>query len=161
MINIKYLLIIGFVIGAMAFISPLSASDDVDVLKALDITPFSEDTVVTIDGIDFNIPKGYGEDKGLTKDNEIDTINGIDFITFMHSYKNKDLKFISIDIYYDAHKTADVDSLPTDGQVKKTIKGNEGYLLNEEGYCSFTYSTDGKIIMVTAENENVISDVII
>lgn len=163
MVNIKHLLIIGLIIGIVVAISPLSASDDISVLDALDITPFSEDTLVTIDGIDFNIPKGYGEEEGvLTKDGEVETVHGVDFITFCHRYLNDDSDSISINIYYDKLQQGDLDMLSTDsGEVKKTIDGIEGLFLQEDGYCSFTYLLDGKTIMITANNETMISDVMV
>ena len=161
MVNIKHFLIVGLVISIIG-VSPLCASD-VSMLDALDITPFSEDTVVTIDGIDFNIPKGYGEEVGvLTKDGEIEEINGVNFITFSHRYINDDAKSISIDIFYDEHQLTGLDSLSkTSGEVDKTINGNEGLFLQEDGYCSFTYTLDGKTIMITAENETMISNTMI
>ena len=69
--NLKHFLLIGLMIAVIA-VSPLSAADDDDIsmLEALDITPFTEDTNVTINGVDFNIPKGYGEQKDITKDND-------------------------------------------------------------------------------------------
>lgn len=66
--DIKYFLLIGLAIAIIA-ISPLSAADDdVSMLDALNITPFSEDTNVTIDGVTFNVPKGYGEQKDIRKE---------------------------------------------------------------------------------------------
>lgn len=162
MVNSRHLLIVGLVIGMIVAISPLYASD-VSMLDALDITPFSEDTVVNIDGIDFNIPKGYGEDVGVsTKDGEIEKVHGVDFMTFGHHYLNDDGDSISIDIFYDENQLGDLDSLSKgSGEVEKNIDGNDGLFLQESGYCSFTYILDGKTIMVTAENETMISDIII
>lgn len=61
-----------FLAIAIIAISPLYGADDDDVsmLSALDITPFNEDTNVNIDGVNFNVPKGYGEQKDIRKDNE-------------------------------------------------------------------------------------------
>ena len=54
--KLKHFLIIGFAIAIVSIGFVSAADDDVSMLSALDITPFSEDTTVTIDGIDFNVP---------------------------------------------------------------------------------------------------------
>ena len=46
--NFKHLLIIGLAIAIISIGFVSAADDDVSVLSALDITPFSEDTTVTI-----------------------------------------------------------------------------------------------------------------
>ena len=163
MVNIKYLLIGVFVIGIIVAISPLYASDDVSILDAMDITPFSEDTIVTVDGLDFNIPKGYGEEVGaLTKDGETKKIHNSEFITYSHHYLNDDGNSISVDIYYDEHQSIDLNMFSKDsGEIEKNIDGNDGLFLQDVGFCSFTYILDGKAIMLSAKNETVISDVII
>lgn len=162
MINGKHLLIISLAIGIIVAISPLYASD-ISIMEVLNITPFSENTVVNIDGIDFNIPKGYGEEiGGLTKDGEIRKLHGVDFITFNHHYLNNDSDSINIDIFYDEHKKSDLNMLSKDsGEVDKKIDGIDGLFLQEEGYCTFTYILDGKTIMLTAKNETLISDIMI
>ena len=61
--DIKYFLLIGLAIAIIA-ISPLSAADDdVSMLDALNITPFSEDTNVTIDGSHSMFQKVMGNKK--------------------------------------------------------------------------------------------------
>ena len=154
--NFKYSLVVMLIIAAIVTLSPVLASD-VNLLDALDITPFSEDTVVTIDGIDFNIPKGYGEKSA--KDNEIDKVKGVDFITFQRDYMNNDADLISISVFYDSAKSTN-DITPHEGEVKKTIDGVDGVLLKEDGFVSFSYCLDGKTIMISAKDETQIADII-
>ena len=132
------------------------------MLKALDITPFTEDTIVDIDGFSFNIPKGYGENKLHSEDNKVSNINGVNFIESRRIYQNEHLDSIYIMVDYDEKQI--LDSLPQsffkDG-VKKTINNHEGILKKDKDSYTFIFMEDKKAIHISAKNETMISSIII
>lgn len=159
--NVKYFLIIGLVVGMMA-LAPLSAADeDYGILDALDITPFDEETNVTIDGIDFNVPKGYGEQKDITKDNDSYDLGFGEVRLSNYQYMNEDGDLLNIQVMSVKDKNFTNDLLtPEDGEVKKTINGKEGFYSENDGVAMFRYAQDGKSILVAGESD-VVSNVII
>ena len=160
--NLKHFLIIGLAIAIVA-VAPLSAADDDDVsiLSALDITPFNEDTNVTIDGINFNVPKGYGEQKDLAKDDDKYNLGSEEITLSNHQYLNEDGDMLSLQVVFIKDKNFTMDSLsPEDGAVKKTINGKDGFYSEQDGIAMFMYAQDGKSVQVTGK-EYVVSKVIV
>ena len=160
--NIKYFLIAGLVIGIIA-LSPLSAADDEDIsmLEALDITPFGEDTNVTIDGITFNVPKGYGEQKDIAKDDDTYPMGESEVTLSNHQYLNEDGDLLSLQVMFTSDKNITADKLTSeDGMAKKTINGKEGMYSESDGVAMFIYTQDGKYVQVAAKSD-VISNVIV
>lgn len=159
--DIKYFLLIGLAIAIIA-ISPLSAADDDDVsmLDALNITPFSEDTNVTIDGVTFNVPKGYGEQKDIRKEDNIVSLGIAEVTLSNYQYLNENGDLINLQVMFTKGKNVTMDGLtPDDGATKKTINGKEGFYIESDGVATFMYAQDGKSVQVTG-NSDVISKVI-
>ena len=159
--NVKYFLIIGLVVGMMA-LAPLSAADeDQGILDAMDITPFDADTNVTIDGIDFNVPKGYGEQKDITKDNDSYDLGFGEVTLSNYQYINEDGDLLNIQVMSVKDKNFTDDQItPEEGEVKKTINGKEGFYSETDGVAMFRYAQDGKSITVTGVSD-VVSNVIL
>ena len=160
--KLKHFLIIGLAIAIIA-VGPLSAADDDDVsiLSALDITPVNEDTNVTIDGIDFNIPKGYGEQKDIAKDDDKYNLGSEEITLSNHQYINEDGDLLNLQVVFIKDKNYTMDSLtPDDGAVKKTINGKDGFYSEQDGIAMFMYAQDGKSVQVTGK-EDVVSKVIV
>lgn len=160
--NIKNFLVMGLVIAIMT-LAPLSAADDDDIgmLDALDITPFDADTNVTIDGINFNVPKGYGEQKDIAKDDDTYSLGNSEVTLSNHQYLSEDGKLLSLQVIFTSDKNFTADKLPSeDGMVKKTINGKEGMYSESDGVAMFVYTQDGKYIQVAADKD-VISNVIV
>lgn len=152
----------GLVIAIMT-LAPLSAADDDDIgmLDALDITPFDADTNVTIDGINFNVPKGYGEQKDIAKDDDTYSLGNSEVTLSNHQYLSEDGKLLSLQVIFTSDKNFTVDKLPSeDGMVKKTINGKEGMYSESDGVAMFVYTQDGKYVQVAADKD-VISNVIV
>ena len=160
--NIKNFLVMGLVIAIMT-LAPLSAADDDDIgmLDALDITPFDADTNVTIDGINFNVPKGYGEQKDIAKDDDTYSLGNSEVTLSNHQYLSEDGKLLSLQVIFTSDKNFTADKLPSeDGMVKKTINGKEGMYSESDGVAMFVYTQDGKYVQVAADKD-VISNVIV
>jgi len=160
-IMMKKTLLFLFILLVLSVGTVSATNDDFSMLKALNITPFTEDTTVDIDGFSFNIPKGYGEDKECSEDNEVSNINGVKFIESRRTYENEHLDSIHITVSYDEKQV--LDSLPQssfkDG-VKKTINNHEGVLEKDKYFYTFTFMQDKKTISISAKNETMISSII-
>lgn len=121
--KLKHFLIIGLAIAFIA-VGPLSAAedDDVNILSALDITPFNEDTNVTIDGINFNVPKGYGEQKDIAKDDDKYNLGSEEVTLSNHQYLNEKGDMLNLQVIFIKDKNYTMDSLtPENGSVKKPL----------------------------------------
>lgn len=159
--KLKHFLIIGLAIAFIA-VGPLSAADDdVNILSALDITPFNEDTNVTIDGINFNVPKGYGEQKDLAKDDDKYNLGSEEVTLSNHQYLNEKGDMLNLQVIFIKDKNYTMDSLtPENGAVKKTINGKEGFYYEQDDVATFMYAQDGKSVQVTGKKD-VVSKVVV
>lgn len=159
--KLKHFLIIGFAIAIVSIGFVSAADDDVSMLSALDITPFSEDTTVTIDGIDFNVPKGYGEQKDIRKENDTVSVGLMEVTLSNYQYLNEDGDLLNLQVLSTKDNNFTTDSLNPneDGFSKKTINDTEGFYSESDGVATFIYAQDGKSIQITG-NSDVISKVI-
>ena len=159
--KLKHFLIIGFAIAIVSIGFVSAADDDVSMLSALDITPFSEDTTVTIDGIDFNVPKGYGEQKDIRKENDTVSVGLMEVTLSNYQYLNEDGDLLNLQVLSTKDNNFTTDSLNPneDGFSKKTINDAEGFYSESDGVATFIYAQDGKSVQITG-NSDVISKVI-
>ena len=159
--KLKHFLIIGFAIAIVSIGFVSAADDDVSMLSALDITPFSEDTTVTIDGIDFNVPKGYGEQKDIRKENDTVSVGLMEVTLNNYQYLNEDGDLLNLQVLSTKDNNFTTDSLNPneDGFSKKTINDTEGFYSESDGVATFIYAQDGKSVQITG-NSDVISKVI-
>ena len=161
--QLKYIYLLILALIGLICLTPIIAQEEPISLDALGITPFSEDTIVTIDGIKFNIPKGYGEDNKSAFDNETIVMNNTKHIQSRHEYKNEDLDTISIVVYHNENKSINpLDELYVgDDYVKKDINGTIGYLDHKDGPYIFRYIKDKNVIVLTVKDESLLSSIII
>ena len=127
-----------------------------------DLTGSSSDAgVVTIDGIDFNIPDGFSEEKNLAIDGEVNKTDGIQYTTWGKTYINDQNKVISIGVAtYDGVEVTD--EMPQYiGGDKLSINGVDGYEYNVATYDGFTYAKDGKLIIISTNDGDLLQDVIV
>ena len=159
----KYSYFIIFALIGMICLTPIIAQEEYVTLETLGITPFSNDTIVEINNISFNIPEGYGEYNDSSFDNETVVIDHINYIQSRHEFKNGSLDTISIVVYFKENQSANMSDDIENGenQTKKVIKGYSGFLGNESGQCTFKYLKDNKIIVIMAKDESTISKIIV
>lgn len=116
---------------------------------------------VEIDGVKFNIPDGYKEETSLATDGVTDA-NG--FKMYNHTYFDSSNKMIHISVFHgkDTDKLS-LDDLKEPTDVKKTIKGYDGLLDHDKdaGLYFFTYIKNGKVSIVTVEDESLLEKVIV
>lgn len=109
-------------------------------------TPFEEDTVVTIEGLNFTIPEGYAQVSGGSGNS--DHVFAGENSTIIISVKNIGHTFTLNDVAM------------ADGDEKKEINGTEGIVSTQSGSYGFTYGIDDYMISVFAPDETVVSTVI-
>ena len=127
-----------------------------------DLTGSSSDAgVVTIDGIDFNIPDGFSEEKNLAIDGEVNETDGVQYTTWGKTYINDENKVISIGVAtYDGVEVTD--EMPQYiGGDKVTINGVDGYEYNVASYDGFTFAKDGKLIIISTNDGDLLQDVVV
>ena len=127
-----------------------------------DLTGSSSDAgVVTIDGIDFNIPDGFSEEKNLAIDGEVNETEGVQYTTWGKTYVNDENKVISIGVAtYDGVEVTD--EMPQYiGGDKVTINGVDGYEYNVASYDGFTFAKDGKLIIISTNDGDLLQDVVV
>lgn len=116
---------------------------------------------VEIDGVKFNIPDGYKEETSWATDGVTDA-NG--FKMYNHTYFDSSNKMIHISVFHgkDTDKLS-LDDLKEPTDVKKTIKGYDGLLDHDKdaGLYFFTYIKNGKVSIVTVEDESLLEKVIV
>lgn len=116
---------------------------------------------VEIDGMKFTIPDGYKEETSLATEG---VTNEDGFKIYNHTYFDSSNKMIHISVFHgkDTDKLS-LDDLKEPTDVKKTIKGYNGLLDHDKdaGLYFFTYIKNGKVSIVTVEDESLLEKVIV
>lgn len=120
-------------------------SDDADD-ELNNSTPFEEDTVVTIDDINFTIPKGYAQMPTGSADSD-------------HIFTSNESQII-ISIKNIGHEASADDVARADGDEDKQINGIDGVLSNQSGQCGFTYGVGDNLVSIFAEDEGIIEGIL-
>lgn len=153
--NYKRVLIVMLVLVAIfASLSVASAGFLEDLFGEEEVSePFN----TTIDGINFTIPAGYVENENLTISDSVAASDGQNRNQKIF-YNEKEDEIIAItvasysdgEIYYDGNDT------------EKTIAGIDGYFShdNESDLDIFSFIKNNKGIIVIANNETTISEII-
>ena len=159
----KYSFFLAVLLLGIICLAPIMAQEEYITLETLGITPFAQDTAVEIDGIAFNILKGYGEYSERAFDNETIQMGDEKYIQSRHEYKNDDLNSISIVVYHEENFSEDsIDDIYIgDNTVKKTINGHTGYLGHDDDSYTFKYMKDRKVIVLTVDDESILPSVIV
>ena len=108
---------------------------------------------IEVDGMKFAIPDGYKEDTSLATEG---VTNEDGFKIYNRTYFDSSNKMIHMSVFYGK----DTDKL---SDVKKTIKGYDGLLDHDKdaGLYFFTYIKNGKVSIVTVEDESLLEKVIV
>ena len=106
--------------------------------------------IVTIDGIDFKIPDGFSEDKDEEIVNESSVQAGVTYDTVV---------VILVANYGEYNVTDDI--IKEIGGNATSIGGVDGYLIKENFFYKFDYAKDGKLVVFSTNDEDVIGDFIV
>lgn len=119
----------------------------------------SQNETVTIEGIDFNIPKGFKENTSLEIVNESDSNGVVSYVMNGKSFEKGD-DFMSLLVCeYDGMEVTDEIVAATGGDAK-TIAGHNGYLAKKTLYTTFSYPENGKLVVLSTANPDLIEDFI-
>ena len=150
------------IIAIFALLILAASVSAVSAFGLSDLTGSSSDAgVVTIDGIDFNIPDGFSEEKNLAIDGDVNETNGVQYTTWGKTYVNDKNKVISIGVAtYDGVEVTD--EMPKYiGGDKVSINGVDGYEYKVAPYDGFTFAKDGKLIIISTNDGNLLQDVVV
>ena len=116
---------------------------------------------IEVDGMKFCIPDEYKEDTSLATEG---VTNEDGFKIYNRTYFDSSNKMIHISVFHgkDTDKLS-LDDLKEPTDVKKTIKGYDGLLDHDKdtGLYFFTYIKNGKVSIVTVEDESLLEKVIV
>lgn len=134
----------------------------VSAFSLSDLTGSSSDAgVVTIDGIDFNIPDGFVEEKNLALDGVVNETNGVQYTTWGKTYANDENMVVSIGVAtYDGVEVTDEIAQYIGGD-RLSINGVEGYEYKVAPYDGFTYAQDGKLVIISTNDGDLLQDVVV
>lgn len=152
--NRKAILAASVILVAVFAIGSVSAFDLGSIIGG------DENQTVTIDGVNFNIPKGFEEDPSHAIDNQKNDQAGIPYTTNGKLYEKDDVVVVLLVADYGEYKVTD-DILKSVGGEKTTIGNVTGYLASDEELHVFNYEKDDKLVVISASDEDIISEFII
>ena len=147
--NKKILLTLAILIAALAIISVACASEPVAV----------NGNSIKVNGLEFNIPEGFAYDENDTQamlrsyNNEFDPNTVVALTNSSH-----DNIYIFV---LNNEENKSLSDFANNYTIEKTIAGKNGVMLdNNFGEIQFIYLDGNKIVLIDADNENLISSVI-
>lgn len=154
--NKKIILGLFLVLIAVMAIGSASALDLGSLLGGDD----AENQTVTIDGIDFNIPAGFKENKQEETVSEMQQIGDVNYTTNGKVFENGTDCVAILVADYGQYKVTDEIAASVGGEAK-TFNGVKGYFTTDGEYKVFDYAKDDKLVVISATNEDSIADFII
>ncbi len=151
--NRKILFSLSLVILAIFAIGSVSALD-------LGFLTGGAEEIVTIDGIDFKIPDGFSEDKDEEIVNESSVQAGVTYLTNSKLFEKDDTVVVILVANYGEYNVTD-DVIKEIGGNATSIGGVDGYLIKENFFYKFDYAKDGKLVVFSTNDEDVIGDFIV
>ena len=150
------------IIAILALLVVAIGMGAVSAFSLSDLTGSSSDAeMVTIDGIDFNIPAGFVEEEDLSLDGVVNETQGIKYTTWGKTYVNDENKVISIGV-------ATYDGVEVDDEIAKyiggdrlSINGVDGYEYNVGQFEGFAYAKDGKLVIISTNDGSVLDELIV
>ena len=117
----------------------------------------------TVEGINFNLPDGFSEVDSSSAKNEILNNSYLDLNMSTQVFMNDKGDNIEISVSDSSLIKAD-DSIAETvsmGGNQTQINGVNGYNFDVAGYSGFTYAKDGKLVVVSASDKELLKDVIV
>lgn len=137
----------------------IAAAGSVSAFSLGDIFGSDEDDI-NVGGIDFEVPDGYVSNNAYDqKDNITVDDSGLQTKTNTRGFtKGNDVLYIMV-IEYEGLDVDDSFAGFLGGEVT-TFADQQGYLNVDGIYSAFDYACDGKLVILTATDENVFEEVI-
>lgn len=150
-------------LGAFVVIAGMSAVCALDLNDVSNVLYDSPDENVTVSGIDFNVPDGFKEAKNEAVDNMSFDSPYVDYNISGKKLISNNGSSVEISVSESVEFTADDSSAEIASQDgnKTTIKGIDGYEFYDDGTYGFSFAKDGKLVLITASEKELIDDVLI
>lgn len=119
----------------------------------------SDDNIVSICGVEYNIPEGFHENVNSSINNESLNDGGFAYYLTSKQYSNaKDIFTVGV-----SHYTLEITNKTLEklGGEPRNIDGHDGYFKNIKDGCEFNYIVNGDIVSVSATNEDLLTKVIV
>ena len=130
-------------------------------VSALDLGFLSGgEKTVTIGGIDFKIPDGFSEDVDKELVNESNVQSGVTYITNSKLFEKDDTLMTILVADYEDYEVTD-DIAKEVGENATTIDGVDGYLKEDGFFYVFNYAKDGKLVVLSTNDIDIIGDFIV
>ena len=153
--KVLVLLSLFLVVASMAAVSAFNVSDL--------FLSGSATKNATVEGVNFNLPDGFSEVDASSSKNEVLNNSYLDLNMSTQVFMNDKGDNIEISVSDSSLIKAD-DSIAETismGGIKTQINGVDGYNFDVAGYSGFTYAKDGKLVVVSASDKELLNDVII
>jgi hypothetical protein len=157
--NKKIVVILSFFI-VIAGMSAVAAFDFNDLSNSL---LGAQKETVAIDGINFTIPDGFSEVENESLDSQVLDNPYIDVNISSKAYANASGEVMILSVSSSnvtANTTFAEDAAGVDGN-KTTINGIEGYTSVDDEFNSFSYAKDGKLVIVSSTDKELIDDFVV
>lgn len=116
-----------------------------------------DNNTVTISDVNFTIPEGLTENLDEAVVNESNSDDGYNYVTNTRSFENEDhLLLISVNDY----EQNITDDLIKDVGEKTTINNVTGYFEDMGFLALFTYIQDGKVVVITADDKDIVEETV-
>ena len=156
--NKKILAILSFLI-VVAGMSAAAAFDVSDLSSVIFNSPADN---ITVSGIDFSIPEGFNEVENESLDNVPDDNPYVDYNISSKTFLNGTGEVIMVAV--SSSDIAANDTFAKDASMggnKTKINGVDGYEFNDPDFNSFTFAKDGKLVIISASDKELLNDVVI
>lgn len=118
---------------------------------------FNDDTVITIDDVEFIIPKGYYDMGDADFSEDAGLFEGAESKIYANDDDSIAVAVVSNLLGY---SDDDLDEVRNENTTDKTINGHEGvYSENEDGYL-FVYVDDDKVVFISGVDNNQLEKII-
>lgn len=156
--NKKILALLIFVV--IATMSTVSAFGLNDLTNASSNN--TTDTTATVDGINFKVPNGFKEVVNQTVNNMPDDNPYVDYNQSSKTFTNAKGEAIIFSVSASNIKANDSFAKTASGEGNKTtINGVNGYSFSDPGFEGFTYAKDGKLVIISTTNKQLLNEVIV
>ena len=119
----------------------------------------ASESQITISGVDFNIPSGFVENTSQELINHHVSKGSVSYVENGKAFTNNKTEVGLLVSEYDGYEVTD-DVVKAIGGKAKTISGVDGYIMEDDGYYVFSYPKDGKLAVISSENEDLIGQFI-
>lgn len=155
--NRKIFAILSLAIIAIVCVGTASALDFGSLLGGDDEAEAAETQNVTIGGIDFAIPAAFEENKSLELVDEPMQSGEVEYIVNEKTFVNSD-DVVSILVGdYGEYKVTD-ELLELMGGEKTKIGDVDGYLDEDNGFYTFSYPKDDKLVAIVSSSDKILED---